>query len=74
MNSEAIIKSGRGLDFYFGETMLLYFAIACSDPSNRIYAQLSDAQRDNLVGLEFIRESGVRTGLWRVSSLNQESV
>lgn len=74
VNSEAIIKSGRGLDFYFGETMLLYFAIACSDPSNRIYAQLSDAQRDNLVGLEFIRESGVRTGLWRVSSLNQESV
>lgn len=51
---EASMLGSRDRTFYFGETMALVFA-ASSDVarSNRVYAQLDDAQRDNLVGLRW---------------------
>jgi hypothetical protein len=49
---EAAILDSRDRSFYFGETMALVFAVS-SDAArtNRLFAQLDDAQRGNLVGL-----------------------
>jgi hypothetical protein len=51
---EASMLTSRDRAFYFGETMALVFAVS-SDVArfNSIYAQLDDAQRDNLVGLQW---------------------
>jgi hypothetical protein len=51
---EASMLGSRDRAFYFGETMALVFAVS-SDVArhNRVYAQLDDAQRDNLVGLRW---------------------
>lgn len=56
---EASMLGCRGKVFYFGETMALVFA-ALSDVArhNRVYAQLSQAQRDNLVGLRWLPTRG----------------
>jgi len=55
-NLEASMLGSRGRAFYFGETMALVFA-ALSEVArhNRVYAQLSDAQRDNLPGLRWLQ-------------------
>jgi hypothetical protein len=68
-NLEAALLASRGKAFYFGETMALVFA-ALSDVarSNDVFAQLDDAQRDNLVGLRWLDVAGAPVaGLKRVA-------
>lgn len=51
-NLEASLLAAEGLCFYFGETLALVFAAhAGAARRNRIHAQLSAEQRDNLTGL-----------------------
>jgi hypothetical protein len=66
---EASLLASRGRAFYFGETMALVFAVATDViRSNRIHAQLDDAQRDNLVGLQWEPVPGAASGLYRVQA------
>jgi hypothetical protein len=49
-NPEATLLASQGKAFYFGETMVLVFALHAGPAArNRIRAQLSGPQRDNLV-------------------------
>lgn len=66
INCEAELLQVRNTDLYFGETLLLYFAVAFSHASNRLHAQLTEAQRENLVGLAFDPVPG---GIFKVSPL-----
>lgn len=55
INLEATLLQAQGKAFYFGETMALVFAASCGAAArNRLYAQLSTAQRDNLVGFTWV--------------------
>lgn len=73
INAEALLDVVRDLDLYFGETMLLYYAVARCDSSNRIHAQLSPAQKENLIGLSFKAEPSAVVGepLWLTSASSQ---
>ena len=47
---EATMLAARSLNFYFGSTMTLVFALLTGGAQrNRIFVQLDDAQRDNLL-------------------------
>lgn len=52
---ESSLLGSRGRSFYFGETMALVFAVSSPEvvQHNRLFAQLDEAQRDNLVGLRW---------------------
>jgi hypothetical protein len=64
---EASMLASRDRAFYFGETMALVFAASSEVArSNRVYAQLDDAQRDNLVGLRWQPVPGCETGAARL--------
>jgi hypothetical protein len=55
---EATLLATRGLHWYFGETMALVFALyAAAHCEHRVFAQLSAAQLENLVGLG-LRDAG----------------
>lgn len=60
VNLEATLLRAQGKSFYFGETMALVFAAGCGAAArNRLHAQLSPAQRDNLVGFTWVASDTV---------------
>ena len=62
---EATLLSTRGLHWYFGETMALVFALCAGlGRGHHVFAQLSRAQRDNLVGLPLCQVGPQDLGLY----------
>lgn len=74
VNLEATLLKARGKAFYFGETMALVFAASCGAAAfNRLHAQLTPAQRDNLVGFTWVASDTVPNLLHLAAAVDAEA-
>jgi hypothetical protein len=74
-NLEATLLACTGKRFYVGESMVLIFAQACGvTQRNEVWAQLSGAQRNDLVGLQWeaADTAAAAIGLMRLSAVRDE--